>query len=123
MSDDLTSALDRIRAELRTFGASDADTALLLAAVDKVLELHRRSERPSRTSHVCTEHVRQSLNRGRDLPAWRAAVAACPDCTVTETYVCAHEACRHECPDDDAWPCPTVRAISAELTKGHGGDE
>jgi hypothetical protein len=39
MADDLTAALNRISAELRTSGASDEDTARLLAAVEKVLEL------------------------------------------------------------------------------------
>lgn len=36
---DLTAELDRIAAELRTSGASDADTARLLAVVEAVLKL------------------------------------------------------------------------------------
>jgi hypothetical protein len=47
-------------------------------------------------------------------------IAICPECTVTEKYVCA--TCRHECPDDDGWPCPTYRAITAALTGEEAGD-
>jgi len=39
MADDLTSALDQIRAELRTFGANSADTSRLLKAIEAVLKL------------------------------------------------------------------------------------
>ena len=45
MADDLTSALDQIRAELRTFGATYAGESRLLAAVDEVLELAADWER------------------------------------------------------------------------------
>ena len=58
MPDDLTATLDRIRAELRTFGANSADTALLLAAVDKVLELHQPVDRGTGAKcKGCATHV------------------------------------------------------------------
>jgi hypothetical protein len=89
---------------------------LLLAAVEAVLNLHARAEKPSRTTRVCAEHVQERTRaHARDLPAWRRDVAACPDCTATEKWVCAEPSCRHECPDDDGWPCPTVRAVTAAL--------
>ena len=88
----------------------------LIDAAERVLELHRRSDEPSRTTRVCAEHVQERTRaHARDLPAWRRDVTACPDCTVTERYVCAEPSCRHECPDDDGWPCPTVLAITAAL--------
>ena len=120
MPDPLAASLDRIRAELRTFGASNADAARLLAAVEAVLNLHCRSEKPTRTHNVCGEHARRRP-RAAFLPEWRKAVDACPDCTVTEKYVC--DCCRHTCPDDDEWPCPTYRAISAALLGSQQGEE
>lgn len=94
----------------------------LLKAVEAALNLHHRGDEPDRTHHVCPEHVRQHP-RAQELRAWREAVGACPDCTVTERYVCAHERCRAGCPDDDGWPCPTYRDITAALTGKEAGDE
>jgi hypothetical protein len=101
---------------ISTAYASAEDVPALLAAVEAVLNLHRRSDKPSRTTRVCAEHVQERTRaHARDLPAWRRDVAACPDCTATEKWVCAEPSCRHECPDDDGWPCPTVRAVMAAL--------
>ena len=80
----------------------------LLVAVERVLELHRKQDKPVRSwdldlrcaAHDWTKRVIRSFDAVRD----------CPDCRYTEYYACSH--CR--CPDD-AWPCPTVRAITAEL--------
>ena len=95
----------------------------LLAAVERVLELHRKQEKPVRTTRVCPEHVQERTRaHARDLPAWREDIAACPDCTVTEKYVCAEPSCRCECPDDDEWPCPTVEAITEALNGQEAGD-
>jgi hypothetical protein len=90
-----------------------------VAAVRAVLELHRRSDKPARTRHVCRDHA-YAHHPG---PQWRAAVDTCPDCAVTEKYVCTHEACRHDCPDDDKWPCPTIRAIRTALTSVRDGSD
>lgn len=79
-----------------------------VAAVERVRALHTRSDRPVVTRHVCTEHAYAHVPTA----GWHDAVKNCPACTVTERYVCTH--CRHECPDDDTWPCPTVRALEGE---------
>ena len=76
-----------------------------------------------RTTRVCPEHVQERTRaHARDLPAWREDIAACPDCTVTEKYVCAEPSCRCECPDDDEWPCPTVEAITEAPNGQEAGD-
>ena len=97
----------------------------LLAAVEAVLNQHRRRDEPERTHHVCAEHVHQRRHRPDiGLQSWREAVDACPDCTVVEKWVCAERSCRHECPDDDEWPCPTYEAIRAALAgTGKGGED
>lgn len=79
-----------------------------VGAVERVRALHIRSDRPVVTRHVCTEHAYAHVPTA----GWHDAVKNCPACTVTERYVCTH--CRHECPDDDTWPCPTVRALEGE---------
>ena len=87
----------------------------LLAAVGRVLELHRKQDKPVRSwdldlrcaAHDWTKRVIRSFDAVRD----------CPDCRYTEYYACSH--CR--CPDD-ARPCPTVRAITAALTGQEAGD-
>ena len=87
----------------------------LLAAVGRVLELHRKQDKPVRSwdldlrcaAHDWTRNTIRSFDAVRD----------CPDCRYTEYYACSH--CR--CPDD-AWPCPTVRAITAALTGQEAGD-
>ena len=86
----------------------------LLAAVERVLELHRRRGTPVRTHRICAKHAPWGNDEGH--------TAACPDCTVTEKWVCAEPSCRCWCPDDDGWPCPTVRAITAALA-GDGESE
>ena len=119
-ADRLAPALDEIRAELRTSGANYIDTGRLLAAVEAVLKLHVRRDNPARTRNVCMKHVHQRP-RAAFLPEWRKAVDTCPDCTVTEKYEC--DFCRHECPDDDEWPCMTYAAITAALTGSQPGKE
>ncbi len=121
--DPLTAALEEIkeRTENGSLAEVVADNRVVVAALEAALALHHRSDEPERTHHVCPEHVRQRV-ASRELRAWREAASTCPDCTVTERYVCAHERCRAECPDDDAWPCPTVRAITAELSGKEEGD-
>jgi hypothetical protein len=100
-------------------GADPTDFRALLKAVEAALELHRRGEKPVTTHHVCPHHVITRRSRGGS--QWRDLVNACSDCAVTEKYVCAHEQCRTECPDDDEWPCPTYFAITAELTGEEAG--
>ena len=81
----------------------------LLVAVERVLELHARQDKPVRSwdldlrcaAHDWTRNTIRSFDAVRD----------CPDCRYSEYYACSH--CR--CPDD-AWPCPTVLAITAALT-------
>ncbi len=95
--------------------AAAARTAMprLLAAVERVLELHARQDKPVRSwdldlrcaAHDWTRNTIRSFDAVRD----------CPDCRYSEYYACSH--CR--CPDD-AWPCPTVLAITAALA---GDDE
>jgi len=112
--------LDFMRADIEEPGSAPAarliagHAARLLAAIDAILELHRRSDVPSRTHSICMEHVQQR-NDFSSRSEWREAVGTCPRCTVTEKWVCAEPSCRHECPDDDGWPCPTVLAVTAEL--------
>ena len=87
----------------------------LLVAVERVLELHARQDKPVRSwdldlrcaAHDWTRNTIRSFDAVRD----------CPDCRYSEYYACSH--CR--CPDD-AWPCPTVRAITAALTGQEAGD-
>ena len=122
--DELDQPLAReVRVWLDAVFMSAARTTMprLVAALEAALALHRRSDEPERTHHVCPEHVRQRRD-SREVEAWREAVSTCPDCTVTERYVCAHDRCRAECPDDDAWPCPTWRAITAALTGPQPGE-
>lgn len=71
-------------------------------AIARVRALHVRSEKPRVTHHLCSHHAALDYLD-------RVAVGACPDCATTEGYVCQH--CRHECPDDDGWPCATIRAL------------
>ena len=79
----------------------------LLAAVERVLELHHRRDKPVRTHNICMAHAPWGNDEGYN--------AGCAACTITEKQVCAEPSCRHECPDDDGWPCPTVLAITAAL--------
>lgn len=100
--------------EARKQAEGERDEAL--AAITRVRALHTRSERPVVTTSLCTTHgTRENLLSLRDRAghdAMRAAAGACPDCSVTEKHVCTH--CRAECPDDDEWPCPTIRALEGE---------
>jgi hypothetical protein len=75
------------------------------AAVQAVLKLHVRQDKPVRSlDWACARHMRPGLP---DFPA----VMACPDCRTSEYYVCSH--C--QCPRD-AWPCATYRAVSDALS-------
>lgn len=124
MSTEVSAALEEIRDRnentIRTLALTDwtlrdhpcGDVRRLLAVADVALKLHRRSDEPVKTRHVCSVHAYLH----HPSPQWRADVEACPDCTVTEKWVCAEPSCRHECPDDDEWPCPTFEAISRALT-------
>lgn len=113
------SSEDGIAAEGATAERSAEDVPFLLGAIEAVLELHHRRDEPVKTRHVCRVHAYLH----HPSPQWRSDVDSCPDCTVTEKRVCAEPSCRHECPDDDDWPCPTVRAITAELTRQEASDE
>jgi hypothetical protein len=127
MTDDtLTAALDEIRERraliddpdvafavaAKRMAATMRDFPRLLAALDEVLKLHTRRDQPVITTALCVKHSGVRV-QGILVAERRVAVRACPDCTVTEKYVCIH--CRHECPDDDDWPCPTYEAISRAL--------
>jgi hypothetical protein len=91
--------------------ASRAIVPALLAITGGVLERHVRRDRPVIMTTLCGRH--RWATRGITQALARPAIQACPDCTVTEKYVCAR--CRHECPDDDEWPCAEVRAVVAAL--------
>ena len=96
---------------------SAADVPLLLAAIEAVLKRHHRSGRPVKTHNLCRDHSALAHYSGR-MP--REVIEICPECTVTEKWVCA--TCRHECPDDDEWPCAEYRAITAALTGEEAAD-
>jgi hypothetical protein len=81
----------------------------LIAMGDALLKLHTRSEKPRTTVSTCLAHS-YSRTAGFD----HLAVERCPDCIVTQKHVCTH--CRHECPDNDEWPCPTYSALAAALS-------
>ena len=111
-TDPVAAYLAQVRKEFDVFGEASA-LPRLHAALGAVLALHVRQGKPVRNySKMCPEHAwnpaDRSIGRLED-------IRDCPDCGYTEYYVCAH--C--ECPDDK-WPCPTYRAISAELL-GEGG--
>jgi hypothetical protein len=101
-------------------GAADSDfivaarTAMpaLLAVASGVLERHVRRDKPIVTTNLCSQHG--FILRG-DIEAVRRTheIEGCPDCTTTEKYVCTR--CRHECPDDDEWPCAEVSAVVTTL--------
>lgn len=86
------------------------DSPRLAAAVEAALAMHARSGKPVKSYALCPEHAENWDHAGR---MFHLAVRACPDCTLTERYVCAQ--CRSDCPDDDEWPCPTYRAVAAAL--------
>lgn len=92
--DPAAAELERIRRELRTFGASDDDEGRLLKAVDAVLELHQ----PVTTSGGWLE--------GRE---WQE----CGECGP-------NNGCEHVIAmpgqGESFWPCPTVEAITRSLT-------
>lgn len=85
--------------------AEDARLRQARAAIARVKALHVRSEKPRITHHLCSHHAALDYLD-------RVGVGACPDCTAAEAHVCQH--CRHECPDDDGWPCATIRALEGE---------
>jgi hypothetical protein len=90
---------------------SAMDVPLLAGALEAVLKRHRKQEKPVRTHNACPKHAGWMSSSGH---LFRTAVELCPDCTLTEKYVCV--TCRHECPDDDEWPCAEYQAITAKLT-------
>lgn len=91
---------------IRACTQSALDVPSLVAALEAVLKLHVRRDRPVRTHHICMAHGPLGDDEGYN--------KHCAACRITEKYVCEH--CRRECPDDDAWPCPTVLAITREIT-------
>ena len=93
------------------------DVPRLLAGYDALLALHAKTDKPAVMRYLCSRHAAMGFP-GR--PASRAQMDACPDCKTTERYVCSH--CRHECPDDDEWPCEDYQAISAALLSKETGD-
>lgn len=116
-ADPVAAALEQIRADHEAanyFGAlADDPVPSLLAAVSKVLALHARQDKPVITRTLCGNHAGAYALRGLRDADKRAAIDACPDCVKTKRYVCEH--CRHECPDNDGWPCPTYQAVAAGL--------
>jgi hypothetical protein len=85
----------------------------LLAVAAGALERHVRRDRPVMVTEVCAAHSATWTHWRFGEADRRATIRACADCTVTEKYVCAR--CRHECPDDDEWPCAEVRAVAEVL--------
>ena len=88
------------------------DLRRALAAVEAVLAIHVRQEKPIRSWSPCEYHAydpatgnQVSLRQMRD----------CPDCAAlaTDVWLCA--SCRNLCPDDDKWPCATYLAVSRAL--------
>lgn len=80
----------------------------LLDAVNAVLNLHARQDRPVRVYTMdgkCPVHA---------LPYSLPASSGCTECQYEEMYVCSH--C--QCPND-AWPCPTYQAIVKALRDVH----
>lgn len=127
MDDRLTAELEAIRERnehMRTrygyvgglvalAGAKD-DVPRLLAALDAVLKLHARPEKPTRSYELdlrCDAHRHARISHIR-----AGEVRDCPDCTYREVWYCMH--CHHE-----EWPCPTVQAITGKLAgeAGSGG--
>jgi hypothetical protein len=92
--------------------AARAIVPVLLAIAGGVLERHVRRDRPVIVTTLCAQH-RHVLRGDAEGVRRTGEIRGCPDCTVTEKYVCAR--CRHECPDDDEWPCAEVRAVVAAL--------
>lgn len=76
------------------------------AQVARVRTLHGRQDKPVQSRKVCDRHGGADGLKALRLDWKRAEVESCPDCEVTEYYVCRH--C--QCPND-AWPCPTIRAL------------
>lgn len=84
------------------------DVPRLLAAVEAVLELHVKMDKPARYYEHCPVHAFDPETRSFGS---FETVRTCPDCTYREVWLCKH--C--ECPNDE-WPCPTYQAISAGLS-------
>lgn len=84
----------------------------LTAGYEVLLKLHARSGTPVTSVAICPAH-----SPGRSGGAFmHDVIGDCADCVRTQRYVCVH--CRHHCPDNDEWPCPTVQEITAALTAG-----
>jgi hypothetical protein len=85
----------------------------LVAAVEAVLELHTRQDKPV----LCWDHVCDAHRDKRGIPV-QPPPRDCPGCRFHEMRVCQY--C--SCPNDE-WPCPTYRAITAALTGEEASDE
>lgn len=93
---------------------SAADVPRLVAALEAVLKLHRKQDKPVRSWDLelrCEAHDWTRLAVGSF-----DVVRDCPHCSYRDYYVCSYQDCR-----DEEWPCPTVRAIAAELGREGGG--
>lgn len=90
--------------------AAETDVRRLLAVLDAVLKLHH-PEGWIEWEHACVAHA-DARNHMQMPPE------DCPDCRFIEGTGCGAEACLG---GGAAWPCPTVQAITRELT-GEGDD-
>lgn len=92
-----------------TATASADDIPRLLAAVEALLKLHQRQERPVLSwDRACPAHRDK---HGFADPRQREA-RDCPHCRFSEFYVCSHCSC-----PNDRWPCPTAQAIAGVMTR------
>ena len=80
----------------------------LLAALRAVLALHVKQEKPVRVYDL---DLRCGKHAGLGSIGSFEEVRECPDCHYSLRYVCSHCSCPH-----DEWPCPTVQAITREIT-------
>lgn len=121
-TDPVTAELDQIRQFLDGGNAGEwyAAGRMLLAAVDKVLALHVRPEKPVRCWDLDLACEKHQWLRGlephmlEETRKHALSVRNCPDCRYRERYFCTH--CDHE-----EWPCPTYSAVLAGL-KGEKAD-
>lgn len=91
------------------------DTTRLLAMANAILVLHQPKTVVVRT--LCGAHDLHDLGSAEG----QAAVNGCPDCAEHERVACAE--CDPICPDDNIWPCKTVRVIIEKLLgKEESGD-
>jgi len=105
-SEHMRSRYGHVGGLLALAGAKD-DVPRLLAAVEAVLAFHQPKTVTVR--RFCGPHA--SLARIAEVTG--AEIVACPDCSDNEVVTCT--GCDPVCPDDNFWPCATVRAITTEL--------